>query len=129
MAKPESSNKRQAAEIGGRRAERIAAWWLRFHGYRILATRFRSGAGEIDLIARRGAMLAFVEVKRRNDADDALLAVGVTARKRIARAADLWIARNPRYNDTDRRFDVIAVVPGRLPRHFRSVFDTEGRSW
>lgn len=127
MAEP--GDKRRAAEHGGRRAEWIAAWWLRLRGYRIFETRFRSGAGEIDLIAGRGRSLVFVEVKRRGSADEALRAVTVTARKRIARAADLWIARHPGFNGYDRRFDVIAVVPGRWPRHFRSVFDVEGRSW
>jgi len=121
--------RRRAAEIRGRRAEALAAWWLRLKGYRILARRFRSGAGEIDLVVRRGSTLVFVEVKQRADETAAILAVRPAARRRIARAAELWIARHPALAGLDRRFDVVVAVPGRLPRHLISVFDSEGRSW
>ncbi len=121
--------KRRAAEMRGRRAETIAAWWLRLKGYRVLARRYRSGAGEIDLIVRRGPTIAFVEVKQRSDAAEAILAVKPAARRRIARAAELWIGKHPALAGLDRRFDVVVAVPGRLPRHMVSVFDSEGRSW
>ncbi|MCB1497930.1 MAG: YraN family protein [Bauldia sp.] len=121
--------RRRAAEIRGRRAETVAAWWLRLKGYRILARRFRSGAGEIDLIIRRGRTIVFVEVKSRADETAAILAIRPVARRRIARAAEMWIARHPALAGLDRRFDVVVAVPGKLPRHLVSVFDSEGRSW
>ena len=124
-----SARTRRAAETRGRRAEALAAWALRLKGYRVLARRFRSGAGEIDLIVRRGRTLVFVEVKQRPDEAAAVAAVTPAAARRIARAAELWIGRNPVLAGFDRRFDVVAVVPRRWPRHIRSVFDGEGRSW
>ena len=71
--------KRQRAESGGRRAETLAAWWLRLKGWRILATRARTPVGEVDLVARRGRTLAFVEVKARATDDEAGFALDVTA--------------------------------------------------
>ncbi|SDB22528.1 YraN family protein [Bauldia litoralis] len=121
--------RRRAAEIRGRRAETMAAWWLRLKGYRVLARRFRSGAGEIDLIVRRGRTIVFVEVKLRAGEDAAILAVRPASRRRIARAAELWIGRHPALATFDRRFDVVVAVPGKLPRHMVSVFDSQGRSW
>ena len=121
--------RRQEAETRGRRAETIAAWWLRLKFYRVLARRFRSGAGEIDLIVRRGRTIVFVEVKQRPSAEEGIVAVKSAARKRIARAADLWIGKHPSLAGLDRRFDVVVAVPGRWPRHLVSVFDSEGRSW
>ena len=121
--------RRRAAETRGRRAETIAAWWLRLKGYRVLARRFRSGAGEIDLILRCGRTIVFVEVKSRADETAAILAIRPVARRRIARAAEMWIARHPALAGLDRRFDVVVAVPGKLPRHLVSVFDSEGRSW
>jgi len=121
--------RRQAAETRGRRAEAIAAWWLRLKLYRVLARRFRSGAGEIDLIVRRGRTLVFVEVKQRPSEAEGIVAVKPAARKRIARAAELWIGKHPALAGLDRRFDVVVAIPGRWPRHLVSVFDSEGRSW
>ncbi len=121
--------RRQEAETRGRRAETVAAWWLRLKLYRVLARRFRSGAGEIDLIVRRGRTLVFVEVKQRPSEEEGIVAVKPAARKRIARAAELWIGRHPALAGLDRRFDVVVAVPGRWPRHLVSVFDSEGRSW
>ncbi|MCP4385101.1 MAG: YraN family protein [Hyphomicrobiales bacterium] len=129
MAKAIDPDRRRKAEARGRRAETLAAWWLRLKLYRVLARRFRSGAGEIDLIARRGRTLVFVEVKQRASVDEGLAAIKPAARRRIARAAELWIARHPALAALDRRFDVIITIPGRLPRHMISVFDSEGRNW
>jgi putative endonuclease len=128
-AAPARDLRRQEAETRGRRAETIAAWWLRLKLYRVLARRFRSGAGEIDLIVRRGRTLVFVEVKQRPSEAEAIVAVKPAARKRIARAAELWIGKHPALAGLDRRFDVVVAVPGRWPRHLVSVFDSEGRSW
>ncbi len=124
-----ATDRRQAAERGGRRAELLAAWLLRLKGYRILASRFRTAAGEIDLIATRGRTVVFVEVKRRQDEGAGLAAVTATARGRIARAAAIWVSRNPAAATIDHRYDVIVASPGRLPRHVRNVFGSDGRVW
>lgn len=124
-----ATDRRQAAERGGRRAELLAAWLLRLKGYRILASRFRTAAGEIDLIATRGRTVVFVEVKRRPDEAAGLGAVTATARSRIARASAIWVSRNPAAAAMDHRYDVIVASPGRLPRHVRNVFGSDGRVW
>ena len=120
---------RRAAETRGRRAETIAAWYLRLKGYRVLARRYRTPAGEIDLIVRRGRVIVFVEVKHRPSEDAALGAVTPAARRRIARAAGLWLGAHPAAAGLDQRFDLVIAAPGRLPRHRVSVFDSRGRSW
>jgi putative endonuclease len=119
------SNSRQAAERRGRRAETLAAWLLRAKGYRILAQRFRVAAGEIDLIARRGRTIAFVEVKARADRTAALEAVSPQQRRRIAAAAEGWLARHGDAADCTLRFDVVAVLPGRLPTHLADCWRPE----
>ncbi len=106
---PETGDRR------GRRAERLAAWRLRLAGYRVLARRYRTPVGEIDLIARRGRRLVVVEVKARPTEALARQAVPERQRRRIAMAARRFLAANPRYRDHAVRFDVVAVVPGRLP--------------
>jgi putative endonuclease len=121
--------RRRAAEDRGRRAETVAAWFLRLKGYRILSRRYKTPAGEIDLIARRGRTIVFVEVKQRPDDAAALDAITAAARKRIARAADLWLSRHPAAVGFDRRFDVILALPRSIPRHLTSVFDDAGRFW
>ena len=113
--------KRQRAERGGRRAESIAAWWLRLKGWRILATRARTPVGEVDLVARRGRILAFVEVKARATADDAALALDDYRLRRVARAAEALIPRYTRAGDTI-RIDAMFIVPRRLPRHMTNVW-------
>ncbi|MGE0178889.1 MAG: YraN family protein [Sphingomonas sp.] len=113
--------KRQRAERGGRRAETLAAWWLRLRGWRILARRARTPVGEIDLVARRGRTLAFVEVKARATAADAALALDDYRLRRVARAAEALAARFTRPGDTI-RIDAVFVVPGRLPRHVADIW-------
>lgn len=112
---------RAAIEARSRSAEAIAAWWLRFKGYRILAQRFRCGAGEIDLIATRHAhgarIVAMVEVKQRPDTAAALAAVSVPQQRRIARAAEAFLARHPHLAGAAVRFDVVTVT-GLRPRHW-----------
>lgn len=120
---------RRAAERRGRRAETVAAWWLRLKGYRVLARRYRTAAGEIDLVVRRGRQIAFVEVKERPEEAAALEAVTASGRARIARAAALWLARHPGAASLDQRFDMVVARPGRLPRHVVSVFDSDGNVW
>ena len=86
-----SRPKRRRAWRFGRRAESLAAWWLRLKGYRILAREFRVPVGEIDLIARRGTILAFVEVKARKTAEAAPDALQPRQQRRIARAAGAFL--------------------------------------
>ncbi len=117
---------RRLAERRGRRAETLAAWLLRAKGYRILARRYRTPVGEIDLIARRARLVAFVEVKQRPSEAEAAEAVTSAGRRRIARAASAWLAAHPAASTLDLRFDVIICMPGRLPRHIRGAFDAEG---
>ena len=92
-------------------AETAAAWRLRLKGYRILARRFKTSVGEIDLVALRGKTLVFVEVKRRASHDEALFAVTPKAQKRIARAAELYRSRHPKLSGHAVRFDIVAVTP------------------
>jgi len=113
--------KRQRAERGGRRAERLAAWWLRLKGWRILAVRARTPVGEIDLIARRGRTLAFIEVKARAAAAEADLALDEFRLRRVARAAEALAPRYARDGD-DIRIDAMFIVPRRLPRHLANVW-------
>jgi len=121
--------RRRRAEGRGRRAETIAAWFLRLKLYRILARRYRTPVGEIDLVARRGRTIAFIEVKRRASEAEAIAAVTQAGRRRIARAAALWIAAHPAAAGFDQRFDVVIALPGRLPRHLIGVFGRGGESW
>jgi putative endonuclease len=112
--------KRQKAERGGRRAERLAAWWLRLRGWRILAMRARTPVGEVDLIARRGKVLAFIEVKARATEADAALALDEYRLRRVARAAEALLPRYMRDGDTV-RLDAMFIVPWRLPRHMTNL--------
>ena len=113
--------KRQRAERGGRRAETIAAWWLRLKGWAILAQRARTPLGEVDLIARRGRILAFVEVKARATEAEAALALDDYRLRRVAAAAGALAHRYAREGD-DLRIDAIFITPGRLPRHLADVW-------
>lgn len=113
--------KRQAAERGGRRAEAVAALWLQLRGWRILARRARTPVGEVDLIARRGRTLAFVEVKARATAGQADFALDEYRLRRVAAAAEALSHRYARPGD-DIRIDAMFIVPRRLPRHLANVW-------
>jgi putative endonuclease len=119
------TKRRRGAHLFGLRAESIAALMLRLKGYRILARRFVVNGGEIDLIARKGDSIAFVEVKARADLEVAAIAISATKRRRIARAARVWLARNPWAMSLTLRGDAIFVAPGRLPRHAPSAYRLE----
>jgi putative endonuclease len=128
MARREGADPgRVAAYQRGLFGETLAAWLYRARFHRVLARRYKTTAGEIDLIVRRGRTIVFVEVKHRPTAEEALDAIGPTSRKRIARAAELWLAAHPDAAGFDLRFDLAIVVPGRLPRLVVSVFDAEGQ--
>jgi putative endonuclease len=112
---------RHVAEARGRRAETLAAWWLRLHGWRILARRARIHGGEVDLVAKRGKTVAFVEVKQRRSEDAAALALDEYRLRRVAVAAERLAPRYARPGD-DIRIDAIFIVSGKLPRHLANVW-------
>ena len=114
---------RQVAFRLGLSAESRAAAFLVAKGYRIVARRWRSPAGEIDIVARRRGTLVFVEVKARATLDDAAEAVIVSQRRRIIAAAEAWLATHPDHGNSDIRFDAVLVAPGKMPRHIPAAFD------
>jgi len=107
----------------GLSAESRAAAMLIAKGYRILARRFRTPLGEIDIVARRRGVLVFVEVKARDSFDTAAEAIGKRQQSRIIAAAQFWLAGHPEDAMRDMRFDVVLVVPGCVPRHLQAAFD------
>lgn len=109
----------------GRLGEMLCAGVLIAKGYRVLARRRRTAAGEIDIIARRHGVLAFVEVKARRDAGHAVAAVGPRQRRRIERAAGAFVGRRPELAGLDWRFDVMVVTPWGWPRHLRDAWRPE----
>lgn len=113
---------RKQAYALGHRAEALAALSLRLKGYRILARRYRSRAGEIDLIARRGNLIAIVEVKARPTLILAMHAISPRAEQRINRTADEFLSRQTDYAHLSVRFDLIAVLPWRWPIHVENIF-------
>jgi putative endonuclease len=114
---------RVAAFRTGLSAEARATAYLMAKGYRILAKRFRSPYGEIDIVARRRNLLAFVEVKARATLDDAAYAVTPRQQQRIINAAQAWLMTHPEHADFDLRFDAMLIAPRRLPRHLLAAFD------
>ena len=114
----------------GRAAEFAARVLLRLKGYRVLARRFATGsgtgAGEVDLIVRRGRTLAFVEVKARASLGSAAEAIRPEQRRRIVRAAEAFLAKRPEMRDLDIRFDAVLVAPGRWPRHVPGAWRADG---
>ncbi|EYS92540.1 TIGR00252 family protein [Bartonella bacilliformis str. Heidi Mejia] len=108
----------------GIRSEKWAAWWLRLKGFRIVARRFKTKSGEIDLIARRGNLVLIVEVKARATLADAMVAVCRMNERRIEAAADVWLAQQKDYSALCVRFDFIAILPWRLPHHIPRFFES-----
>jgi putative endonuclease len=113
---------RVAAFRTGLSAESLAAAYLIAKGYRILARRFRTPHGEIDIVARRRQLLAFVEVKARRSLDDAAYAV-TQRQQRIITAAQAWLMARPEHATFEFRFDAMLIAPRRLPRHLLGAFD------
>jgi putative endonuclease len=104
-------------------AETRAAAFLIAKGYRILARRFRTPHGEIDIVARRRNLLTFVEVKARASLDDAAYAVTPRQQARIIAAAQIWLMAHPEHAEYDLRFDAMLIAPRRLPHHMVAAFD------
>lgn len=121
---------RQRAWRRGRTAESLAILALTLTGYRILARNLKSGPrnsglGEIDIVARRGRTIAFIEVKTRADWGSAAEAILARQRQRIARAASAFLAARPQHADRQPRFDVMLVIPWRWPRHITSAWRSD----
>jgi putative endonuclease len=124
-SKPSPRPERLEAFQRGLSAESRAALLLIAKAYRILARRWKTPFGEIDIVARRGSVVVFVEVKARDSIDEAVEAVTERTRRRIIGAAELWLARHPQHAKGGIRFDVIVVTPGKLPRHIVNAFIAE----
>jgi putative endonuclease len=118
-----SDPQRQAAFRRGLSAETRAAALLVAKGYRVVARRWKSPVGEVDIVARRRNVLVFVEVKTRSTLDGAAEAVTPRQQRRIIAAAQAWIAAHPDDVACDIRFDAVLVAPRRLPRHLPGAFD------
>jgi putative endonuclease len=117
---------RRRAEAFGQAAEGVAAWLLRAKGWRILARRLKTPLGEIDIVAKRGKVVAFVEVKARPDLTAGLLALQPRQRQRLQRAATLFLAQQPRYaRDHDLRFDLVVIRPWRWPVHIADAWQID----
>ncbi|MEE2969084.1 MAG: YraN family protein [Pseudomonadota bacterium] len=95
----------------------MSVWHLRVRGYRILARRYKTPVGEIDIIARRGGMVAFIEVKARDTETLAIESITPRQRKRIRRAAEAFLGAQPELTNCDLRFDIMLVTPGAMPNH------------
>jgi len=117
-----ATERRRKAERRGRWAESLCLWSLRLRGYRILARDYRVAVGEIDILARRGGTLAAIEVKARDDETSAAAAVTPRQRRRIMRAAQHFLSGRPRLARLTVRFDVMLVMPGRLPLHLQDAW-------
>lgn len=115
------SEKRERAEQRGREGEAAAAMWLANQGWRILAERVRTPRGEVDLVARKGALVAFVEVKWRARAADLDFAIDEHRLRRVAAAAEAIAHQYAKPGD-DLRIDVILLAPGRKPHHIENAY-------
>ena len=121
-----SKDLRRNALAFGARAETLAAVWLRLKGYRILARQFTVRSGELDIVAARGATIAFVEVKARPSVEQALTAISWEKRRRLCRAAAVWTARNPWVAEGwTLRGDAVFIGGWRPPLHIEDAFALE----
>lgn len=117
------TEKRRRAHALGLNAETLAAWYLRLTGWRILKRRYKTKAGEIDLIAKRRKTVAFVEVKARRTRRAALEAVTPASQKRIVRAAKIFVAQHAKAGFYTLRFDIVIVRPWALPERIENAFE------
>jgi putative endonuclease len=121
MARDYSS--RLTAERKGRKGETLAVWLLRFKGYRIIARRFKTKQGEVDIIARKRDVVAMVEVKARATLLEAMDAVDNSTMRRIEAAGDIWLSKQRDFARLNIRYDLIAILPRKFPVHVESLFD------
>lgn len=122
MATEADKKLRRRAFRRGHRAELFAALYLIARCYRIVAIRYRTKVGEIDIIARKGDLVACIEVKARSSEEGAVFAVTGSTQHRIRAASDVWLARQPDAHRLSIRYDIVAVLPWRLPRHLPGAF-------
>ena len=118
-----ADGRRIEAEKRGHRSEWLAAWALRLKGWRIVARRFKTKTGEVDLIARKHDLIIMVEVKARASLIESMDAVTPAAQKRIEAAGDIWLARQPDFAKLSVRYDLVAVLPRKWPVHVERLFD------
>ena len=117
------SDAKRAARAFGLRAETLATLWLRAQLFTILDRNYRVQGGEIDIVAQRGHLIVFVEVKARADLETAALAITPQKQRRIQRAVHHWLARHPRSTGCALRADAILIAPGQLPCRIAGVFE------
>jgi putative endonuclease len=103
-------------------AETFAKFYMRLQGYRVLAERFKTPVGEIDLVVKKGRQLVFVEVKLRETAAAAAEAIHARNRSRVSRAAELYLQKHPEYTGWELRFDALVLAPWAWPRHIRNAW-------
>lgn len=115
--------RRHFTYLRGQVAERAALVWLVLHGWRPLARRYSAAGGEIDLIMRRGRVIAFVEVKARATMAEAGVAIDGRKRRLFGRAARAWIARHPWSMAMTLRADAVFLAPGAWPQHLANAFE------
>ena len=113
---------RERAYRSGVFAESLVALLLRLKGHVIVARRYKTPVGEIDLVALKGRRLAFIEVKRRKTREDAAWTLPTRQRRRIVRAAQYWLAAHPDFTGHDIAFDVVLAAPWRFPQYIRDAF-------
>lgn len=126
MAAPDADQRRKAQRIKALRrggfSEYLAALSLILRGYRILAMRYRVKSGEIDIIAKKGDLVSFVEVKARQTAEESVFAVNGLTQSRIRNASLYWLKTRPDAGRLSLSYDIVAVQPWRWPRHFRDAY-------
>jgi putative endonuclease len=120
--KADRRQKRRRAERRGHWSEYLAAAYLLLKGYRILGMRYKTKSGEVDIIVRKRQLIAFVEVKARREEGVAIDAVGHVTQARIRAASEVWLSGRRDAHHLSWRYDIVAVLPGRFPRHFCDAF-------
>jgi len=113
---------RAKAYRSGLFAETLTALLLRLKGQRIVAQRYRTPVGEIDLVGLKGKRLAFIEVKRRKTKEETAWTLPPRQRRRIVRAAQYWLAGHPDFAGHDIAFDVVLAAPFAWPRYIANAF-------
>jgi putative endonuclease len=103
-------------------AEKLCVWILRLKGYRILSQRYKTPVGEIDIVAQRGGLITFIEVKARSSRTKGLECISQKQQTRIYHAAQIFLSRNVKKDFNQWRFDVMVVVPWSWPYHLRDAW-------
>lgn len=127
MSETPGTDRRRKAQAFGLRAETWAGVYLRCKGWRVLTTRYKVPGGEIDIIARRGDLVIFVEVKGRPTLDLAADTITAQKQRRISQSVRLWLARNPWAMNKSLRGDALFIAPRAWPRHIPDAFPLDLR--